>query len=74
MSDLKFLLRIAQVRPRDLISPIIAGAITLLAALSLTVLSGWLITRAWEMPPVLDLSVAVTGARVGDFASGVPLP
>lgn len=32
MSDLKFLLRIAQVRPRDLISPIIAGAITLLAS------------------------------------------
>lgn len=63
MSDLKFLLRIAQVRPRDLISPIIAGAITLLAALSLTVLSGWLITRAWEMPPVLDLSVAVTAVR-----------
>lgn len=63
MSDIAFLLRLAGVRRRDLIRPILAGAITLLAALSLTVVSGWLITRAWEMPPVLELSVAVTAVR-----------
>ncbi|MBL3955792.1 thiol reductant ABC exporter subunit CydC, partial [Bacteroides thetaiotaomicron] len=39
------------------------SALTLSAALGLTVLSGWLITRAWEMPPVLDLSIAITGVR-----------
>ncbi|MFC5089443.1 thiol reductant ABC exporter subunit CydC [Corynebacterium aquatimens] len=63
MRTLARLLRLAGVRPRDLVSPIIAGSITLLAALSLTVVSGWLITRAWEMPPVLDLSIAVTSVR-----------
>ena len=57
------LLRLAGVRRRDLILSVLAGAVTLLAALSLTVLSGWLITRAWEMPPVLDLSVAITAVR-----------
>ncbi|UIZ91827.1 thiol reductant ABC exporter subunit CydC [Corynebacterium sp. CNCTC7651] len=63
MSDLRYVLRLAGVRPRDFIGPIIAGAVTLLTALGLAVLSGWLITRAWEMPPVLELSVAVTAVR-----------
>ncbi|MHA2789766.1 thiol reductant ABC exporter subunit CydC [Corynebacterium sp. S7] len=63
MNDLKFLLRFAGVRRRDLVWAVIAGSITLLSALSLTVLSGWLITRAWEMPPVLHLSVAITAVR-----------
>lgn len=63
MNDLRFLLRLANVRFRDLLAPVLAASVTLLAALSLTVLSGWLITRAWEMPPVLDLSVAVTAVR-----------
>ncbi len=57
------MLHLAGVRRRDLILPILAGAVTLLSALGLTVLSGWLITRAWEMPPVLDLSVAITAVR-----------
>lgn len=57
------MLRFAGVRRRDLLPAILAGAVTLLSALSLTVLSGWLITRAWEMPPVLDLSVAITAVR-----------
>ncbi len=57
------MLRLAGVRRRDLVLPVLAGAVTLLSALALTVLSGWLITRAWEMPPVLDLSVAITAVR-----------
>lgn len=57
------LLRFAGVRRRDLLWPVLAGTVTLLSALGLTVLSGWLITRAWEMPPVLDLAVAVTAVR-----------
>lgn len=63
MSDIRFLLRLAGVRRRDLVAPILAGSVTLLTALGLAVLSGWLITRAWEMPPVLSLSVAVTSVR-----------
>lgn len=57
------LLHFAGVRRRDLIPAVLAGSVTLLSALSLTVLSGWLITRAWQMPPVLDLSVAITAVR-----------
>ncbi|QGU05462.1 thiol reductant ABC exporter subunit CydC [Corynebacterium comes] len=57
------LLHFAGVRRRDLVLAVLAGSVTLLSALSLTVLSGWLITRAWEMPPVLDLSVAITAVR-----------
>lgn len=63
MNDIRYVLRLAGVRGRDFLVPVIAGSVTLLAALSLTVLSGWLITRAWEMPPVLSLSVAVTAVR-----------
>ncbi|WP_414121543.1 thiol reductant ABC exporter subunit CydC [Corynebacterium nuruki] len=50
-------------RARDLVWPVLSGTVTLLAALSLTVVSAWLITRAWQMPPVMDLTVAVTAVR-----------
>lgn len=42
---------------------IATASITLLAALTLTVVSAWLITRAAELPPVLDLSIAITAVR-----------
>ena len=42
-------------------------------------MSAWLITRAWQMPPVLDLTVAVVAVRAlgisrasSDTASGWP--
>ncbi|STC68766.1 thiol reductant ABC exporter subunit CydC [Corynebacterium pilosum] len=63
MSDVRYLLRLAGVRRRDIALSVLAGSITLLAALTLTVLSGWLITRSWQMPPVLHLSVAITAVR-----------
>ncbi len=62
-AHLRRLLALAGVRPRQLVVAVLAGSVTLLSALTLTVLSGWLITRAWEMPPVLDLSVAITAVR-----------
>ena len=33
------------------------------SALALSAVSAWLITRAWQMPPVLDLTVAVVAVR-----------
>ena len=57
------LLRVAGVKPGAVALAVAAAAVTLLSALSLTVLSGWLITRAWQMPPVLHLSVAITAVR-----------
>ncbi|MEI4271527.1 thiol reductant ABC exporter subunit CydC [Klenkia sp. LSe6-5] len=40
-----------------------AGAATALAGVALTGLSGWLVVRASEMPPVLTLLVAIVGVR-----------
>ncbi|AGP31906.1 thiol reductant ABC exporter subunit CydC [Corynebacterium terpenotabidum] len=52
-----------RLRVRDLAGPVAAGTMTLLSSLTLTVVSAWLITRAWQMPPVMDLTVAVTAVR-----------
>lgn len=46
-----------------MIRAVLAGTATLLASIGLTATSAWLITRAWQMPPVLDLAVAVTAVR-----------
>lgn len=51
------------VKARELVAPVIAGTLTMLASITLIVVSAWLITRAWEMPPVMDLTVAVTAVR-----------
>ncbi|SCX56836.1 ATP-binding cassette, subfamily C, CydCD [Klenkia marina] len=39
------------------------GTVTALAGVALTGLSGWLVVRAAEMPPVLTLLVAIVGVR-----------
>jgi ATP-binding cassette subfamily C protein CydC len=47
------------------------GVLSLGSALALTGVSAWLITRAWQMPPVLDLSVAVVAVRALGISRGV---
>ncbi|BBY08564.1 thiol reductant ABC exporter subunit CydC [Mycobacterium noviomagense] len=47
------------------------GALSLSSALALAAVSAWLITRAWQMPPVLDLSVAVVAVRALAISRGV---
>lgn len=42
---------------------VVAGTLTLIASIALTIVSAWLIVRAWQMPPILDLSIAVTAVR-----------
>lgn len=42
-----------------------------LSALGLAALSAWLITRAWQMPPVLYLSVAITAVRALGISRGL---
>ncbi|WP_300613666.1 thiol reductant ABC exporter subunit CydC [Corynebacterium sp.] len=42
---------------------ILAGVSTLLAAIALSVVSAWLIARAWQQPSVMDLTVAITAVR-----------
>lgn len=60
-----------EIGPRQLISAVAAGAATLASAFALAVVSGYLITKSWTMPPVLDLSVAVVSVRALGISRGV---
>lgn len=56
--------------PRLLLAVVLAAS-SLCSALALAAVSAWLITRAWEMPPVLDLAVAVVAVRALAISRGV---
>ncbi|HET6736761.1 ATP-binding cassette domain-containing protein [Mycobacterium sp.] len=60
-------------RPRmgRLLLAVVLGVLSLASALALTGISAWLITRAWQMPPVLDLTVAVVAVRALGISRGV---
>jgi len=47
------------------------SAITMMSAVALMATSGWLISRAALMPPVLELSIAVVGVRTFALSRGV---
>lgn len=49
-------------RPKFLLA-VLAGVVATLASLALTGLSGWLIVRASQQPPILYLLVAIVGVR-----------
>ncbi|WP_024441642.1 thiol reductant ABC exporter subunit CydC [Mycobacterium sp. UM_WGJ] len=64
---------VALLRPR-LPRLLLAGqlaTLSLCSALALAAISAWLITRAWQMPPVLDLSIAVVAVRAFAISRGV---
>ncbi|WP_454561407.1 thiol reductant ABC exporter subunit CydC [Mycobacterium haemophilum] len=60
-------------RPRLLriLAAITMGVLSLGSALALAGISAWLITRAWQMPPVLDLSIAVVAVRTFAISRGL---
>jgi ATP-binding cassette, subfamily C, bacterial CydC len=60
-------------RPRlpRLMLAVVLGVLSLGSALALAGVSAWLITRAWQMPPVLDLTVAVVAVRALGISRGV---
>lgn len=64
-------LPLLELRPGAVAAAVAAGAATLGSALALAALSAWLITRAWQMPPVLDLTVAVVAVRALGISRGV---
>lgn len=63
----------ALLRPRlpRIVAAIALGVLSLGSALALAGVSAWLITRAWQMPPVLDLSVAAVAVRALAISRGV---
>jgi len=58
-------------RPARLVLAVAFGVAALGSALALAAVSAWLITRAWQMPPVLHLSVAVVTVRALGIGRGV---
>ena len=64
-------LRLLRPRLPRLLLAVLMGVLSLGSALTLAGLSAWLITRAWQMPPVLDLSVAVVAVRALGISRGV---
>jgi ATP-binding cassette subfamily C protein CydC len=58
-------------RGRPVAKSLLLGVLGAGSALALAALSAWLITRAWQMPPVLYLSVAVTAVRALGISRGL---
>ena len=69
--SLRRVLRYLGVRPGPVVAALLLGVGGSLSALGLAALSAWLITRAWQMPPILYLSVAITGVRALGISRGV---
>ncbi|GAA1900542.1 thiol reductant ABC exporter subunit CydC [Williamsia serinedens] len=55
--------RLVGLPTRPLVRSLALGALAALSALALAGFSAWLITRAWQMPPVLSVAIAVTSVR-----------
>ena len=51
--------------PARLLAAVLAATATLGSAFALAAVSAYLVTRAWTMPPVLDLTVAVVMVQIG---------
>lgn len=71
--DPLFRLTVDLLRPRlpRLVLAIALGVLSLGSALALAGIAAWLITRAWQMPPVLDLTVAAVAVRALGISRGV---
>lgn len=70
-SSLRRAMSLLELEPRRVSIAVVAGVATLGSALLLAGLSAWLIVRAWEMPPVLDLTVAVVAVRALGISRGL---
>ncbi|MBJ8347021.1 thiol reductant ABC exporter subunit CydC [Antrihabitans sp. YC2-6] len=64
-------LLLLEILPRRIAAAITAGVVALGSGLALAALAAWLIARAWQMPPVLDLSIAVVSVRALGISRGV---
>ncbi|PWH05501.1 thiol reductant ABC exporter subunit CydC [Brachybacterium endophyticum] len=71
MTPLRRLLGMLEIPPARLTAAVAAGSATLGAAFALAAVSAWLITTAWTMPNVLDLTVAVVAVRGLGVSRGV---
>ncbi|WP_040794353.1 thiol reductant ABC exporter subunit CydC [Nocardia higoensis] len=63
--------RLLELAPARVAVAIGWGVLSFGSALALAGLAAWLIARSWQMPPVLDLSVAVTAVRALGISRGL---
>jgi len=71
VADLRRMWRMLEL-PRARVAVAIGwGVVSFGSALALAGLAAWLIARSWQMPPVLDLSVAVTAVRALGISRGL---
>ncbi|MFC8528306.1 thiol reductant ABC exporter subunit CydC [Nocardia sp. NPDC057227] len=70
-ADLRDLRELLAWNPWRLTTAITWGVLALGSGLALAALAAWLIARAWQMPPVLDLTVAVVAVRALGISRGL---
>lgn len=63
--------RLLDVAPRRVALAVALGVLALSSAIALAAVSAWLITRAAQMPPVLELSVATVAVRAFGIGRGL---
>lgn len=71
IADLRDMWRLLGLSPWRVAVAVAWGVLALGSGLALAALAAWLIARAWEMPPVLHLSVAVTAVRALGISRGL---
>ncbi|WP_446224213.1 thiol reductant ABC exporter subunit CydC [Nocardia sp. IBHARD005] len=71
IGDLREMWRLLALSPARVAVAIAWGVAALGSGLGLAALAAWLIARAWQMPPVLDLSVAVVAMRALGISRGL---
>ncbi|WP_067531152.1 ATP-binding cassette domain-containing protein [Nocardia crassostreae] len=70
-ADFRRIRGLLELSPWRMAVSILGGVAALGSGLGLAALAAWLIARAWEMPPVLDLTIAVVTVRALGIARGV---
>lgn len=71
MTELRRAVRLLDVDPRRFAGAALLGTGALGSAVALAAVSAWLIARAFEMPPVLALSVATVAVRAFGVSRGL---
>ncbi|UEJ83022.1 thiol reductant ABC exporter subunit CydC [Brachybacterium halotolerans subsp. kimchii] len=70
-SALRRMVGLLEIPRSRLLAAVLAAIATLASAFALAALAAWLVTTAWTMPNVLDLTVAVVGVRALGISRGV---
>ncbi|WP_425454131.1 thiol reductant ABC exporter subunit CydC [Nocardia tenerifensis] len=69
--DLRRMWALLELSPWRVVVAVAWGVLALGSGLGLAALAAWLIARAWQMPPVLDLSIAVVTVRALGISRGL---